>query len=641
MSQKSKVPMFVLGMGILCVSNIHAKERVENFPKSFYYMENQSQAKELNMNREETKIQDTWDLTPMFKAKEAFEAKLDSLNKEAEQNFPQIAQENLDLSPSGVKKLLESFFSYMRELELVYTYAHLKHDEDISFTENKEGYERAVSLYHQYMSAASWIEPALLQLSEEDFEALLESKELKEYKFYLTKLKDQKDHILTSDKEEMMSLASRMQGTASSAFSALSNADLSFGTVKNGEGEDVALTKASFGKYMKSKDRVLRENAFNKLHQVFLSYENTFAELVHGNVQNHIFNAKVRSYENCLEAALKPHNIPLSVYHNLIDSVSNKLDLLHRYVTLRKKALGLEKQYLYDLQVSLVDIEPKKYTFEEACEIVIESVAILGKEYQDILRKGLLEDRWVDVYENKGKRSGAYSSGCYDSSPYILMNFQGTLNDVLTLSHEAGHSMNSYLSNKKQNYHDADYTIFVAEVASTFNEQLTYDYLYQRAESKEERIYLLNQQIDAIKSTFFRQAMFAEFELKIHEMAEKHVPLTPDVMKKLYRDLNTKYYGKDLEVTEEASGEFLRVPHFFYNFYVYQYSTGIAAALTLVDKVRDGAIDPYMGFLAAGGSDYSIEILKSAGADMSTKEPIDKTLEKFSSLLQKLEKEFE
>ncbi|MCH9616830.1 MAG: Oligoendopeptidase F, plasmid [Chlamydiia bacterium] len=595
------------------------------------------------MSRQQVKEKDTWNLVSFFETKEAWEQKLKKIFEESESGFLKIKPISFskDADPKRVKQVLSDFFEYMRQLDMIYTYAHLKHDEDISFTENKEAYEKARSLYHRFMSAASWIEPSILQMDEKAFEALLNAKELSGYHFYLKKLKDQKEHILTSDKEEMMSLSGRMQGTASGAFSALTNADMDFGIVKNGKGEELSLTQASYGKYLKEQDRVLRKNASEKLHASYVSFENTISELIHGQVQNHIFNAKVRSYKNCLEAALKPHNIPLSVYHNLIDTVSNGLAPLHRYTSFRKKRLGVDKLYAYDLYVPLIEMSEKNYTFDEACEIVIESVAILGEEYQAILRKGLTVDRWVDVYENKGKRSGAYSSGCYDSNPYILMNFQGTLNDVLTLSHEAGHSMNTYLSNRKQSYHDAGYTIFVAEVASTFNEQLTYEYLYKKAKTKEERIFLLSAQLDAIRSTFFRQTLFAEFELKIHEMAEDHAPLTPDIMKKVYGDLNRKYYGKDFTVTDGSSAEYLRIPHFYYNFYVYQYATGIAAALTLVEKVRNGALAPYLGFLEAGGSKYSIDILKEAGADMSSKEPIENTLKIFSTLLEKLEKEFE
>lgn len=595
------------------------------------------------MQRDEIIEKNKWNLTSFFKNKKDWEDKLNILFEQSDLGFEKIRPIKFtkETNAKELKKTLDGFFAYLRDLEMIYTYAHLKHDEDISFTENKEGYERARSIYHRFQSASSWIEPSILQIDPEYFEELLADKELSSYRFYLTKLKDQKEHILTSDKEQIMSLASRMQATPSGAFSALSNADLDFGSIKDGEGKDRHLTQGSYGKFMKSKDRILRKNAFKKLHKTFLTFENTLAELIHGQVQNHVFNTKVRSYKSCLEAALKPHNIPTSVYHNLIDTVSKGLDPLHRYVALRKKILDVDKLYSYDLHAPLVEMQEKKYSFDEACQIVIDSVEILGKEYQDVLRKGLLEDRWVDVYENKGKRSGAYSSGCYDSHPYILMNFQGTLNDVLTLSHEAGHSMNTYLSNQKQSYHDASYTIFVAEVASTFNEQLTYAYLLDKAETREERIFILNQQIDAIRSTFFRQTLFAEFELKIHEMAENHIPLTSDMMKKVYGDLNRKFFGEDLMISAESSGEYLRIPHFYYNFYVYQYSTGIAAALTLVEKVREGGLIPYMDFLSAGGSEYSIEILKKAGADMSSVEPIEKTLGVFDTLLKKLEKEFE
>lgn len=594
------------------------------------------------MQRNDQKKEHTWDLTSFFEDKKKWQQKLSELIKESESKFSKI--QYLDLSKTSkdeVKEVLDNFFSYMRDIEGLYVYAHLKHDENIAESENKEGYDRAKSLYHQFINHASWLEPTLLQFESEAFKDLIESEELEKYRFYLTKLLEQKKHVLSKDKEELMSLAQRAHSTPAGAFSALTNVDMDFGSVLDEAGQEHKLTQGSYGKFIKSKDRILRKNASEKLHGTYGLFENTITELINGVVQNHVFNAKARNYESCLQAALKPNHIPVSVYHSLIDTISKNLEPMHRYISLRKKILGVDKLHCYDLHAPLIEIKDKQYSYEEACEIVIDSVSILGKEYQDILAKGLYDQGWVDVYENKGKRSGAYSSGNFDSHPYILLNFQGTLNDVLTLSHEAGHSMNSYLSNKKQHYHDADYTIFVAEVASTFNEQLTYEYLEDRAKDKNERIFLLCQQLDAIRSTFFRQALFAEFEHRIHQMAENYEAITPNALKELYGQLCSKYYGNDLEITEELKSEYLRIPHFYYNFYVYQYSTGIAAAISLVEEVKKGNLQPYLDFLAAGGSDFSTNILKSAGVDMQTEKPFEKTLKEFDSLLKKLEKEFE
>jgi len=445
--------------------------------------------------------------------------------------------------------------------------------------------------------------------------------------------------VLSDEQEKIISMAARTQRTPRGAFSAFSNVDLQFPKIKNSKGEELQLTQGSYQVLMKSSDRTLRENAFKTLHSSFGSFENTICELISGQVQNHVFTQKVRGYKSCLEASLKPHNIPTDVYLSLIETVRNNLDVLHHYVGVRKKVMGLETLKFWDMSVPLVSKCNMKFSYEEACDIVINSVAPLGDEYQRILKKGIKEDRWVDVYESKGKRTGAYSSGCYDSMPYILMNFQGTLQDVLTLSHEAGHSMNSLLSNRDQVYHEAQYPIFIAEVASTFNEQLTYEYLLEKAETKEEKLYILNQQIDGMRATFFRQAMFAEFELKIHQFAENDIPLTPALLKEEYRKLNLDYFGSNLVIDEEVNWEFLRVPHFYYNFYVYQYATGIAAAVTLVDKVKQTNNKSYLEFLASGGSDYPINILKKAGVDMCSQEAVETLLKTFRSLMEKFEKE--
>jgi oligoendopeptidase F len=596
-----------------------------------------------SMERNRVAEEKKWDLSSFFKDTSVWEGFFQTLLNESKEGFKKISPHlfSLEISPKELKKFLDDYFDYCLKLDSLYTFAHLKHDEDIALAENKQRFERARSLLHQFSDTSSWIEPSILEISDPHFHHLLADSMLKPYKFYLTKLRDRKKHTLSADKEQIMALSARIQTTASGAFSALSNVDLDFGSITDKDGKEHPLTQGNFSTFLKSKDRVLRIHAFERLHQKYLQFENTIAELIHGQVQSHLFNAKVRGYTSCLEAALKPNHIPVEVYHQLITTVSKGLKPLHRYISLRKRVLGLKELKGCDLYVPLIEIEEKKYSFEEACKIVIESVSILGKEYQETLSKGLYKDRWVDVFENKGKRSGAYSSGCYTSHPYILLNFHGTLNDVLTLSHEVGHSMNSFLSNKKQSYQDSSYTIFVAEVASTFNEQLTYEYLLAHAKNSDERIYILNQEIDAIRATFFRQCLFAEFELKIHEMAQQQIPLTPSAMKYLYAELTKKYFGEDFTLTKETEGEFLRIPHFYYNFYVYQYATGIAAALSLVKHVKSVGVKPYMEFLSAGGSDYSIEILKRAGIDMTQTDPINKTLEYFSFLVEKLEKEFE
>ena len=593
-------------------------------------------------SREEVKGVERWNLDSFFSNKEEWEKKLDEIQEKAKSGWSELVEFKGKLSSGDAatfKKMLKKYFECNRHIENIYTYAHLRHDEDITDDPHKSGYEKCVALYHMYGNASSWIEPEILQMSEKELNEMADHPELKEYSFYLKTLIDQKEHILDAKQEEIMTLASPAQRTASGAFSALSNADIKFPKVIDSEGKEHVLTQGSYSVLMKSCDRTLRENAFKTLHTTFKEYENTLTTLIAGQVQNHIFNKKVRGYKSCLESALKGYQIPEGVYKNLIASTRKGLGALHDYVRLRKKVLGLDKLHYFDLSVPMVKDVDMKFSYDEACRITIESVSLLGKEYQEILKKGITEDQWVDVYENKGKRTGAYSSGCYDSMPYILLNYHGMLNDLMTLSHEAGHSMNTLLSNRKQAYHEASYPIFVAEVASTFNEQLTAEYLMEHAKTKEERLFLLNQEIDSIRGTFFRQTMFAEFELKIHEMAEQDQPLTKDVLKKIYTDLNRDYFGPELELDDELSIEFMRVPHFYYHFYVYQYATGIAASNALVDDVKANGNEAYLNFLASGGSNYPIPTLKNAGVDMTKSDAVDSIIKRFSDLVKKFEKE--
>ncbi len=592
--------------------------------------------------RSETKKEDSWNLESFFSTKKEWEKELDSLlgnAKEGWENLNSFKGKLTHGDPKALKKLLDNYFSFSRSIEKVYVFAHLRNDEDVSDDLNKSSFEKSLALFHMFSNGSSWIEPEVLKMDESELKKLIAHPELKEYKFYLQTLCDRKEHVLEEKHEEILSLAQRALDTPRGAFSALSNADMTFPPVKDSEGKEHPLTLGTYGLMMKSYDRQLRENTFKQIHGTFSKFENTFSTLLAGQVQKHILTQKVRGYKSCLEAALKPHQIPVEVYKNLISSTRKGLKDLHKYVSLRKKILGVDKLHFWDLSVPLVKDIDMKFSYKEACKITVDSVSLLGKEYQEILKKGITEDRWVDIYENKGKRSGAYSSGCYDSMPYILLNFHGMLNDLMTLAHEAGHSMNTLLSNRTQAYHEASYPIFVAEVASTFNEQLTSEYLMENAKTKEEKLFLLNNEIDSIRGTFFRQAMFAEFELRIHELAEQDQPLTKDVLKKIYLDLNRDYFGPDLELDDELSVEFMRVPHFYYNFYVYQYATGISAASALVDNVKKNGNKAYLEFLSSGGSSYPIKTLQNAGVDMMKPEAVNSLISRFSGLVKKFEKE--
>ena len=481
----------------------------------------------------------------------------------------------------------------------------------------------------------SWIEPAILTLSPE----YLKAKELESFHVYLEKIVRLKPHTLEAPMEELLAVTGKALETAYRSFSAFNNADLKFPKIANEKGQLQELTHGSYSVYLRGKDRTLRENAFKTMHQSFLSYENTLCELINGQVQAHLAGMRARGYSSCLEAALFPHQIDTKVYHALIEAVRSRLGSLHDYLALRKKVMGLDELHLYDLNVPLVSEVDLSMPYSSAEDLVIASVAPLGKQYQADLEKGLKQGRWVDRYENVAKRSGAYSSGCYDSMPYILMNYHSTFSDVKTLAHEAGHSMHSLMSNRHQPYHYAQYPIFVAEVASTFNEELLLRYLATQTSDQAKRCYLINQEIEGLRNTLFRQTMFAEFELAIHEWAEQGIPLTPALLKQTYRKLNQDYFGKEVVLDNEIEGEWARIPHFYYNFYVYQYATGISAAHALFQQVvkeGKGAQERYLKFLSSGSSRYPIDLLADAGVDMRQKKTVELAIDHFDALVEEL-----
>ena len=590
------------------------------------------------MLRSDQKSSYMWNLEPLYENVDAWEKDLNAAIELSKNNWTEIqnCRDKVFVDASGLKTLLDVYFIQERRLEKIYTFAHLLHDEDISNDQNKNNYERAVMLMNKFSTDTSWIEPEILMMEKDKFEGYLDDDILNEYSFHLKKLFEIKDHVLSQDKEKMMTLSLNMQRTASNAFYAFNNVDAKFDDVLDAEGKPHKLTLGLYGGLMESYDRVLRENAFVSMHKGFEKFENTVCELINGVVQNHVFNSRVRGYESPLEASLKHNNIPVDVYKNLISAVKKNIGVHHEYVKMRKELLGVDELRYWDLYVPLVENVEFKFKYQDACKFVVESTGVLGDEYNKLLSEGLTRDGWVDVYENQGKRSGAYSSGCYDSMPYILMNYDGRMKDVLTLAHEAGHSMNTLLSNRKQSYQNSSYPIFVAEVASTFNEHLMYEYLFSRATSDKERSFILNQQIDSIRGTFFRQTMFAEFELKIHELAVNDVPLTPSIMKAEYKKLNEEYFGPDLVVDDLVSIEFLRIPHFYYDFYVYQYATGIAASIGLINSVASGGREQYLGFLASGDSDYPINNLKLAGINMLSSKPVEDLIEFFEVLIKKI-----
>jgi oligoendopeptidase F len=587
--------------------------------------------------RSEIPADDQWNLTSLFSSIEEWEKEFQRWGRphpEIKNFIGKLAQ-----GAEIVKKVLDSAFQIDRALSKLYTFAHLKHDEDIAEDLPKQMHTRIGSFYFDFKQETAWIEPELSQLPEETLQAYLQSPLLQEYRTYLERIVRLKPHILSAEKEELLAQAGKPLQVSLKAFSALNNADLKFPMVENSRGEKLELTHGKYLLYMRSQDRKLREEAFKKLHGAFAAYENTICELFQGQVQAHVFEKEARGYKSCVEAALFPNEIDVQVYTALIEKVHANLPSLHRYMKKRKAALGYAEMHLYDLYVPLVQDVEMSFDFQTAEDYVIESVAPLGASYQGALAKGIKEDKWVDRYENLRKRSGAYSSGCYDSMPYVLMNYHGKLQDLMTLAHELGHSMHSFLSKTNQPYHYSSYSIFLAEVASTFNEELMLRRLFSKPLSKEQKAFLLHQKIEDIRLTFFRQVMFAEFELKVHALAEKNVPLTPALLKEEYLKLNHLYFGPDVVVDEEVSAEWSRIPHFYTNFYVYQYATGISAALALFEHVMEkgeSARLAYLQFLSSGCSLAPIETLKRAGVDMRSPLPVEATIRHFDALVDQL-----
>ena len=592
--------------------------------------------------RDEVPIKDRWNVEALYGNPEQWKEELKvAKGGETAPKWPELVKYKGQLhDPKAAAKLFDTYLSLQRRLEKLHTYAHLRHDEDLGNDHFKGDFGLISTLIHEFSLETSWIEPEFLSLKEEQFQKLLADSTLGPYRFHLEKMGRLRPHTLSEEKEELMALSGKSLDTAYRAFGALNNADLVFKAAIDSQGKEFPLTTGSYLSYLREKDRVLRKTAFENLHRGYEAYANTLCELIQGQVQSHLFVARARKFGSCLEAALFPNQIDKAVYENLIASVRGRLPLMHQYVALRKKAMKLDEIHAYDLYVPLVEEVETKMGYDEARDAVIASVAPLGEKYQSLLKKGLQEERWVDVYENTRKRSGAYSSGCYDSMPYILMNYHGTLNDVLTLAHEAGHSMHSLLSRLHQPYIYSQYSIFVAEVASTFNEQLLLRHLKKEAKSEKEKAFLINYQIEGIRATIHRQAMFAEFELQLHKWAEEGVPLTPGLLKKYYGQLNRDYYGPDLVIDPELEIEWARIPHFYYNFYVYQYATGLSAAISLFDQSMksDLAKNQYLQFLSSGASKFPIDLLKGAGVDMRKPDVVNSALDHFEKLLEELKR---
>lgn len=601
-------------------------------------MSNESAVKKLPA-RSEVSAKDTWRLEDIFANDEAWEKEFN----EVKGMLPEFQEYKGKLAESAdqLYNALQSQDRLMERLGRLYTYSHMRYDQDTTNSFYQGLDDRIKNLYAQAGSALAFIVPEILAVDEEKIKAFLaEKEELKLYEHALEEINLQRPHVLSAEQEALLAEASEVMSSSINTFGMLNNADLEFPSITDENGEEVEITHGRYIRFLESGDRRVREDAFKAVYKTYGSFRNTFASTLNGNIKKDNFNARVRKYDSARHAALAANNIPESVYENLVNTVNDNLHLLHRYVKLRRKVLGVDKLHMYDLYTPLVKNVKMEIPYAEAKDHVLNGLAPLGEEYNNVLKEGF-ENRWVDVYENKGKRSGAYSSGAYGTNPYILMNWQDNVNNLFTLAHEFGHSVHSYYTRKTQPYPYGNYSIFVAEVASTCNEALLNDYMLKTIDDEQKRLYLLNHYLEGFRGTVFRQTMFAEFEHMIHQKAQNNEALTADSLTKDYHELNKKYFGEeDIVIDEEIGLEWSRIPHFYYNYYVYQYATGFSAATALSKQILEegeAAVERYLGFLKAGSSDYPIEVLKKAGVDMTSSKPIEEALKVFEEKLNEME----
>jgi oligoendopeptidase F len=588
--------------------------------------------------RDQVSHQDTWRLEDIFTTDDQWEAEFLAVKA----MIPKASEFEGKLGESADTFL--ALLTYQDELLMrmgkLYTYAHMRYDQDTTNSHYQALDDRAKNLYTQISSALSYVVPEILALEEDKVKSFISEKdELKVYAHAIEDITRTRPHVLSAKEEALLAKTSEVTSSPGTTFGMLNNADLKFPSIKDENGEETEITHGRYIRFLESSDQRVREDAFKAVYETYGSYKNTFASTLAGTVKKDNFYANVRNYKSAREAALSNNNIPEQVYENLVNTINDHLHLLHRYVSLRKKVLKLNEIHMYDLYTPLVKDVKMEITYEEAKDLVVKGLAPLGEEYQGILKEAY-KNRWVDVQENKGKRSGAYSSGTYGTNPYILMNWQNNVNNLFTLAHEFGHSVHSYYTRKTQPYVYGNYSIFVAEVASTCNENLLNDYLLNTVDDEQKRLYLLNHYLEGFRGTVFRQTMFAEFEHQIHLKAQEGEALTPDLLTSMYYDLNKKYFGDDIVIDEEIGLEWSRIPHFYYNYYVFQYATGFSAATALSKQILEEgqpAVDRYLDFLKAGSSDYPIEVLKKAGVDMTSSEPIKQALQVFEEKLNEME----
>jgi oligoendopeptidase F len=579
-----------------------------------------------------------WDLESIFPTNEDWENNFRAL----QQRLPELEALKGTPGQSGQALLavLQKRDELFEKLETLLVYASMRRDEDTTNSTYQGMYDRAIQLFVQASTVASYIEPEILALTESTLDRFVqETPGLSLYGQQLHDLNRKRAHVRPAEVEAVLAAAGEISEGPDAIFSMIDNADLKLPLIKNEEGEEVQLTKGNYLVYIRSAERRVRKEAFESLHSTYLKQRNTIATTLSSQIKGDIFYTRQRGYGSCRERALALYNIPISVYDNLVATVSEHIHLLDRYMRLRKRVLQLDELHMYDLYVPIVKETADEISYPEASDTVLAALAPLGKSYTSTLKRAFKE-RWIDVYETPGKRGGAYSGGAYATRPFVLLNYQNKRDSMYTLAHELGHAMHSFFTRTYQPFQYGDYTIFVAEVASTLNEGLLTEYLLKTSDDPAVRLAILNHSLEDLRGTLFRQTMFAEFEQQVHSRAEQGEPLTADTLSAMYRALNEKYYGAEAVIDEQIDIEWARIPHFYYNFYVYQYATGISAACALVQQIlQEGApaVDRYLKFLSSGSSDYSIELLKRAGVDMTSPEPVRLALQLFNSHLTQME----
>ena len=589
------------------------------------------------MNRSDVREEDTWDLSKLFSSVSEFNNTYDMVKEEIE-DF--IKYKDYDLTnKNNLLEVMDKSYEIERVLDRLSAYTSLLFDEDTTNSESLSLKGRVSNLYDLYSNNSYFLVPNLLKIDYSVIKDMLSDERLKGYERVFENIFRYKKYTLSDKEEELLSKIGKMLGNNYDTYEMIKDADISFDSIIV-DGKEQELNNSNYTLYIEDKNRDVRKSTFKSLYKTYKQFKESFASTLYGNVKEDVVSAKIRGYSSAMEESLYHDELNMSVYNNLVDTINKHMDVVYKYYDLKKNILGLDELHLYDVYTPIVVDYDKKYDFEEAKKIVLDTVSVLGEDYVNTLRQGYI-DRWVDIYPNKGKRTGAYSGGCYDSYPYILLNYQNKFDDVSTLIHESGHSMHSYYSREANSYPYGYYSIFVAEVASTVNELLLSKYMYKHSTDKKEKLFILNRLMALFRATIYRQTMFAEFEKDIYDMVENDEVLTSDLLCDKYYDINKKYFGNNVVIDDEIRYEWERIPHFYYNFYVYKYATGLSAACYIVNRILSGeenAVNDYINFLKCGKSKSPLDSLLVAGVDLSDSKVIEEAVKMFDDTIEEFKK---